>query len=129
VGATPGQRLLTILLVLSGLYDILYAGLSPLPPLSELPVPPVWWAISVTTLVAAFGVLRTAHWGRLLAIVVVTFWLVYPIWSEAYWMRGTDLLRWLAQPLWLSLVISVGVSSLALWWLVKRWPSPGRAAV
>ena len=81
------------------------------------------------TLAAAFGVLRRARWGRVLAIVVVTFWLVYPVWAEAYWVRGTDLSRWVAEPHWLSLVISVGVSSLALWWLVKRWPSPRRAAV
>ena len=129
MGTTLGQRAVTILLVISGVSDILYAGYSPLPPLSDLPLPVFWWTLGVLSFVAAFGVLRRAHWGRVLAILVVTFWLAFPIWSEAYWMRGSDPFRWFQQALWLSLVISVGVSSLALWWLVKLWPTSPREAL
>ncbi len=129
MGTTLGQRLVTVLLVISGVSDILYAGYSPLPPLSDMPLPLFWWVLGVTSFVAAFDVLRRTHWGRVLAIAVVTFWLVYPIWSELYWMRGSDLVRWVEEALWLSLVISVGTSSLTLWWLVKLWPVDPRPAV
>jgi hypothetical protein len=129
VGTTLGQRLVVVWLVLGGVYAILYAGFSSLPPLWEQPVPPVWWALGVTTLVAALGVLRMAAWGRLLAIVVVAFSLVWGSWAQVYWMGGTDLSGWIADWRWLNPAINLVPAALALWWLVRRWPSPRRLTV
>lgn len=120
---TAGGYLVAALLLIVGAFDLLYADLSPLPPISDRPVPLAWGAIGTTSLVAAIGVLRGAPWGRPLGIAIVAFGLVYPVWAEIHWMRGTDPVVWIAQSQRLSLVVSVTVSSLALWWLVRRRPA------
>jgi hypothetical protein len=123
---TLGQRLMVIWLVLSGAFTLLYAAFLPVPLVSEQTVPAFWWAVGGVTLVAAVGVWRRAAWGRVLAILVVTFLAVWGVWGQAHfsWDVG-DLSLWLADWRWLNPAISIAFASLALWWLVKRWVPPG----
>jgi hypothetical protein len=127
-GTTLGQRLVVLLLAVMGLFSMLYAGYMSLPPLSESPVAPVWWVVGIVTLVAAYGVWRGAAWGRVLALVVVACSAVRTVWTDLYWMRGTSLSRWIDDGRWLEPVIAVGVASLALWWLARKWPPTQHAA-
>ena len=127
MGATLGQWLVALWLAVTGVTGILYSRYQPLPPLSE-PIEALWWVVGITSLAAALGVLRGAVWGRASAITVALLTAAWAIWVEVYWLRGFDLVDWLAEWRWLDLLIRVGLACLALWWLVKRWPSPQRAA-
>jgi hypothetical protein len=131
VGTTLGQRLVVVWLVLTGASTLLYADLVPLPPLSERPVPIIWWVVGAVTLATAVGVLRGAAWGRLLGIVAAVFSVLFAVWPEAYWLwvREADLAAWLRDWRWLSPAITVALAGLAPWWLVRRWPRPRRQAV
>jgi hypothetical protein len=130
VRTTLGQRLVVVWLVLTGASALLYADLVSLPPLTERPVPIVWWVVGAVTLAAAIGVLRGAAWGRLVGIVVAVFSALFAVWPEAYWLwvREADLSAWLRDGYWIVLAITLALAVLALWWLVARWPS-SRASV
>jgi hypothetical protein len=124
VGTTLGQWLVAIFLALVGASSILYAGYMTLP-LVEQAVEVVWWVVGAAGLVAAVGVLRWAAWARVLGISVLVAYAAWAVSSEVRSMSGVDILDLLAR--WIDLLIMVGLS-LALWWLVKRWPSSQRAA-
>jgi hypothetical protein len=124
VGTTLGQWLVAIFLALVSASSILYAGYMTLP-LVEQAVEVVWWVVGVTGLVAAVGVLRCAAWARVLGISVLVAYAAWAISSEVRSMVGVDILDLLSR--WSDLLILV-VVSLALWWLVRRWPSPQHAA-
>jgi hypothetical protein len=124
VGTTLGQWLVAILLALVGVSSIVYAGFMTVP-LVEHPVEVVWWVVGAASLVAAVGVLRWAAWARILGIAVLVAYAAWAVWSEVRSMVGVDVLDLLSR--WIDLLILVGLS-LALWWLVRRWPSPQRAA-
>lgn len=131
VGTTLGQRLVVTWLVVTGVAAFLNAGFLPLSPLSEQLVPSVWWVVGAVTIVAAVGVLRSAAWGRLLAMIVVVFFTVWAIGNQVHWawMDVGDLSVWLSDWGWLNPAITVAVGSLSLWWLARRWPPPQRRAV
>jgi hypothetical protein len=123
---TLGRRLVALWLGLTGVFAILYAGFMPLPPVSEQSIPPVWWAFGAVSLAAALGVLRWKDWGRRLAMVMVASYALWAVWVEVYWMRDGDLSAWFTEWRWLNPLVTVVLAALALWWLVTRWPSPGR---
>ncbi len=125
---TIGQRLVVLLLALSGVFTMVYAGFMSLPPLSDSPVAPVGWGVGIVTLVVAFGVWRGTAWGRVLAFIVVTVSAVRTVWTDLYWMRGTSLSRWIDDGRWFEPLAAAIVASLALWWLATRWPSAQHAA-
>ena len=61
------------------------------------------------------------------AVAVLVAYAAWAVWSEVRMMFGADMLAWLSVAHLLALLIMVGLS-LALWWLVRRWPSPQHAA-
>ena len=123
MGTTLGQRLVAIVLALVGVNSIAYAGYMTVPLVGQ-PVEVIWWVVGAASLVAAVGVLRWAAWARGLGIAVLVAYGAWAVWSEARSMLGVEILDLLSR--WIDLLIMVGLS-LALWWLVKRWPSPQRA--
>lgn len=131
MGTTLGQRLVVVWLVLTGVAALLYADVVSLPPLSEQPVPIVWWVVGAATLAAAVGVLRGAAWGRLPGIGVAVLSALFAVWPEADWLwaREEDLSAWLRDGHWLVPAITLALAGLALWWLVRRWPPSLREAV
>ncbi len=126
VGTTLGQRSVAIFLALMSLSTISYAG-DPVVPRVEQPVQVIWWVVGAAGLVAAVGVLRWAAWARVVAVAVLVAYAAWAVWSEVRMMFGADMLAWLSVAHLLALLIMVGLS-LALWWLVRRWPSPQHAA-
>jgi hypothetical protein len=124
MGTTLGQWLVAIFLALVGVSSILYAGYMTLP-LVEQAVEVIWWVVGAAGLVAAVGVLRWAAWARVLGIAVLVAYGAWAVWSEARSMQGVDILDLLSR--WIDLLILVGLS-LALWWLVRKWPIAQRAA-
>jgi hypothetical protein len=131
VGTTLGQRLVVVWLVLTGASTLLYADFVSLPPLSERPVPLLWWAVGAVTLAAAVGVLRRATWGRLVGIGIAVFSALFTVWPQVYWLwaREEDLSAWLMEGRWLVPAITLALAVLALWWLVARWPPTRGEAV
>jgi uncharacterized membrane protein (DUF2068 family) len=109
--------LVAVALGISGVSAILYAGLLPLPPFSDIPVPIVWMAFGAVELVAAVGVFLAKAWGRWLgvAVVIVTI--------------GLDIARLIATIGRLDPLVGLGTFAIGLvidvailWWLLRRWP-------
>jgi hypothetical protein len=122
-----GQRLV-VWLGVSGVSAFLYATYLPLPPVSDEPLPVVWWVSGVLMLVTAVGVLRRAGWARWLAAAIVTVQVAWAAWVEATWMLDQDLAAWWGGGQWLDPLIRIVLPLLALWWLVMRWPPSWRQA-
>lgn len=119
---TPRSRswpriLVAAALAISGASAILYAGLLPLYPFSEHPVPIVWMTFGAVELVAAVGVFLLREWGRWLAVAVIVVTLVLTGIRAAYAGAGPDLVFEIG-----SFLVSLIIDGLILWWLLRRWP-------
>jgi hypothetical protein len=119
IGRTWLQTLAAGLLALGGGLTILYAGLVPIPPFSDVPVPLANQAIGLVSLAAAAGVFMRQAWGRALGILVaaagVTLTVLLRISSQAPVSGPLDIL--------VSLTLGVAPDVIILWVLLLRWPS------
>ncbi len=104
------------LLALSGAQAIVYAGLLPLAPFSDVPVPIVWQLFGIASLLAAVGVYLGRTWGRWLGVVVVVITLALDGLPTAADVTASGS----AIPL-LVLAVGVAIQVVILWVLLRRW--------
>lgn len=112
------QVLAAGLLALGGGLAILYAGFLPIPPFSDVPVPPAMQAFGVVGLAAAIGVFRRQAWGRALGVAVVVADLALAGFRVAAQAPGSSQLNVVV-----SLALSVVPDVIVLWVLLRRWPA------
>jgi hypothetical protein len=117
IGMIRLQKVVAIVLGLSGVSAILYAGMLPLPPFSSKPVPLAGEVLGVMTLIAAVGIFRLQPWGRVLGIIVVAIGMALAVLRVV--ARAAD-----ADPMAtvVSLVLGLAVDSIVLWVLLRYWP-------
>jgi hypothetical protein len=111
------QVLAAGLLALGGGAAIVYAGLLPIPPFSDVPVPLAMQAFGVVGLAAALGVFLGQAWGRALGVVVVVVDVALAVFRAAAQASGSGPLNVVA-----SLALSVVLDAIVLWVLLRRLP-------
>ena len=111
-GGTRLRTLAAVILALGGGAAILYAGLLPIPPFSDVPAPLAWQLLGVMGLVAAVGVFQGRPWGRALGIGVTGLDLTLIVFRVATASPPDTVM---------SLVFSGGLDAVVLWVLVRRW--------
>jgi hypothetical protein len=120
---TRGQTLATVLLGWNGMAGIVYAGLVPLPPFSDVPVPVVMQVLGLATVAAAVGVFRGQAWGFTLGVGVTLAGLVLEV------FRVVDDSPRLGSSLEVLAfaTIDVALAGILLWLLLRSRPRRRRA--
>ena len=110
----------------SGAATILYAGVMPIPPFSDQPVPPAMNALGIAELAAAVGIYLRQAWGRVLGVGTTLIGSVIAIAATARIVSaGTmDPIPMLVTVA-LDVVLSIVLKGFVLWVLLRRWPSRG----
>jgi uncharacterized membrane protein (DUF2068 family) len=116
-GRTRLQVLAAGLLALGGVLTILDAGMLPLPPFGNVPVPLWWQVFGVIELAAAVGVSGRQAWGRALGVVVAAVSLPLAVLLEAPRATGSSPANVV------GLVLDVLLNVVVLWVLLRRWPA------
>lgn len=117
IGRTWFQILAAGLLAWSGATAILYAGLLPMPPISDVPTPLAWQAFGALELVAAVGVFRQQAWGRALGVIVVAVNVVLGVFMAVARMPGST-----PPEMLLGFGFSMAYGGIVLCSLLRHWP-------
>lgn len=114
------------LVAFSAATTILYAGIMPIPPFSDQPVPPAMNALGIAGLAAAVGIYLRQAWGRILGAGTTLIGSAIAIAATIRTVSaGTmDPIPMLATVV-LDVVLSIALKGFVLWVLVFRWPSRG----
>jgi len=111
-----GQRRLQVLaaglLTLDGGLAILYAGMRPFPPFSDVPVFLPWQVFGIVELAAAVGIFLGRTWGRALGVGVIAVDLALFVFR----LQASN-------PAGMAATVLLGVlpSLFVLWVLIRRW--------
>ena len=117
-GRTRLQVLAAGILAVGGGSAIFYAGLLPLPPISDRPVPLAWLGYGVLGLAAGVGVFTGRPWGRALGVAVAAVAIVLAVFRAGATGPGSSLVGLIAGSA-LSAILDIVV----LWVLLRHWPA------
>lgn len=114
------------LVAFSSAATILYAGIIPIPPFSDQPVPPAMNAFGIAGLTAAVGIYLRQAWGRVLGVGTTLIGSAIGILATVRTVStGTMDPIPLLVMVALSVALSIGPAGFVLWVLVRRWPTRG----
>lgn len=114
------------LVAFSSAVTILYAGVMPVLPLSDQPVPLAMNALGITGLAATVGIYVRQAWGRALGVGTTLIGSAIGILATARTVSdGTMDPFPMLVTVALDVVLSIAFTGFVLWVLLRRWPSRG----